>query len=428
LKNNLLRICTVVVILFSSGTLSAQINSPYSNFGLGNLQSGKSMFYNSMGGIGIGMSSDLYINPSNPATYAAFDTLSFIFDMGLIAESRTLNTVKTKESYNAAGIDYLTFAFPVTKWWKTSIGVIPYSKTSYQMVSKQNLPNVGNLEYIFEGSGGINKFYWGHAVKFGGKNYFALGANVSYLFGTVQDVQSVTFPDSIYYFYTKHSQSITYKDLYFDFGAYGNYEFGKDNEYVLGLGATWALGRDIKAVSNQLSYTYLLSNTGVDYIKDTLLFQEDVAGTVGMPQTIGAGFSFKKKNKYHFGADVSYQNWESFHIFDVEEPLENILHFAAGGQYMPGGETVGSYWRWVRYRAGFYYNNSAIQVNNININEVGITFGVGLPLRRSRSTINLGMEIGNRGTTDDNLIQETYVNFRLGFSIYENWFIQRKFN
>lgn len=423
-----MRLWLVIIILVPSGSLWAQVNSPYSNFGLGNLQQGKSMFYKSMGGVGIGMSSDLYINPSNPATYAEFDTLSFLFDIAIFVESRNLNTVREQESYNDAGIDYITFGFPVTKWWKTSLGVIPYGNVSYQMVHRDNIPNVGNLEYKYQGSGAINRAYWGNAIKFGGKNYFALGANMNYLFGTTIDVQSASFPDSIYYFDTKHTQSITYHDLYFDFGAYYNYEFGKDDEYVIGLGAVYSLGEDIKTDGSQLSYNYILSNTGVDYIKDTLLFTENIPGSVGLPQTMGAGFSFKKKNKYHLGADLEYQNWETFHINGVNDLKENAVRVAVGGQYMPGGETIGSYWNWVRYRAGFYYNKSALQVNNTGINEVGITFGLGLPLRRSRSTINLGLEIGNRGTTDNDLIQETFVNLRLGFSIYENWFIQRKFN
>lgn len=374
------------------------------------------------------MASNLYINPSNPATYAEFDTLSFLFDMALYSESRTLNTIKEQESYNNAGIDYITFGLPVTKWWKTSMGVIPYSNVAYEMVDEDNIPGVGNLEYNYEGSGAINRAYWGNAIRFGGKNYFALGANVNYLFGTTMDVQSVAFPDSIYYFYTKHTQSVNYHDIYFDFGAYYNYEFGKDDEYVLGLGAVYSLGQDINVESTQLSYTYILSSTGVDYIKDTLKFNEGLDGSVGLPQNIGGGISFKKKNKYHIAADVEYQNWETFHINGVNDMKENSLRVAVGGQFMPGGETVGSYWNWVRYRAGVYYNNSALQINETGINEVGITFGLGLPLRRSRSTINLGLEIGNRGTTDNDLIQETFVNFTLGFSIYENWFIQRKFN
>jgi len=424
----MIRLLMISAFWITAFSAFSQVNSPYSNYGLGNLQSSKSNYFSAMGGIGYGVSSDLYINPSNPATYAAFDTLSFIFDIGLYSKSLSLNTVKQKETYNNAGVDYITFGFPIAKWWKTSFGVIPYSNVNYEMVSNESIPDVGNVAYNYSGSGGINKFYWGNSIKFGNTNYVSLGANVSYLFGTVKDVQYVSFPDSIYYFYTKNTKSITYKDLHVDFGAYYNQEFGPAKEYVFGLGAVYALGDDINTSSSNLSYTYILSSLNVDYVKDTLFQNLDVLGTVGLPQTFGVGLSLKKKNKFLVGADFEYQNWDTFYGFDVVDVMENSMRFAIGGHYVPGGETVSSYWRWVRYRAGFYYNQSGLQLNNTAINEIGITFGVGLPLRRSRSTINLGVEIGNRGTTDKNLIQETFVNFRLGFSIYETWFIQRKFH
>ncbi len=380
-----------------------------------------------MGGIGIGMASNLYINPSNPALYAEFDTLSFLFDLGVYSESRNLNTIKEKESYNNAGLDYITFGLSITKWWKTSFGVVPFSKVAYKIIDKSYLPDVGNTTYSYEGTGAINRAYWGHALKIGGKNYIALGANLNYLFGKTKDIQAVMFPDSLYYFHTKHTQSITYHDLFLDVGTYLNYEVGKNDDYVLGLGAIYSLGKDINTRATQLSYTYTLAATGVDKIKDTLFFAKDNATTVGLPQSIAGGFSLKKKNRYRWGIDVRYQNWKTFHVNGVNDMKNHSLRIASGGQYMPGGETLGSYWNWVRYRAGVYFNQSALYLNDTRINEFGITFGVGLPLRRSRSTINLSLNIGNRGTTDQGLIKETSVTFRLGFSIYENWFIQQKF-
>ncbi|MCF8339273.1 MAG: hypothetical protein K9I74_14985, partial [Bacteroidales bacterium] len=59
--------------------------------------------------------------------------------------------------------------------------------------------------------------------------------------------------------------------------------------------------------------------------------------------------------------------------------------------------------------------------------EFGISFGVGLPIKNSQSSINLGVEIGQRGTTDNNLIEENYVKFTLGLAIFERWFLQRKY-
>ena len=56
-----------------------------------------------------------------------------------------------------------------------------------------------------------------------------------------------------------------------------------------------------------------------------------------------------------------------------------------------------------------------------------MSFGLGLPLGRKLSSLNLGSEFGKKGTTDNNLIQENYFNFRLSLSLTDtNWFQKRK--
>jgi hypothetical protein len=71
-------------------------------------------------------------------------------------------------------------------------------------------------------------------------------------------------------------------------------------------------------------------------------------------------------------------------------------------------------------------------INNTEINNFGITFGVGLPLASGNnvgfSNINLGFEVGNRGTTDANLIKENYFKVNIGLSLNDRWFVKRKIN
>jgi hypothetical protein len=46
--------------------------------------------------------------------------------------------------------------------------------------------------------------------------------------------------------------------------------------------------------------------------------------------------------------------------------------------------------------------------------------------------LNFGVELGERGTTDNNLIQERFATFRVGLTImpgrFDNWFMKRKYN
>ncbi len=69
-------------------------------------------------------------------------------------------------------------------------------------------------------------------------------------------------------------------------------------------------------------------------------------------------------------------------------------------------------------------------VSNESIDEFGISFGVGLPVGPlgAVSNANIGVELGQRGTTDQNLVQENFINIRLSLSLNARWFSKRKFN
>jgi hypothetical protein len=62
------------------------------------------------------------------------------------------------------------------------------------------------------------------------------------------------------------------------------------------------------------------------------------------------------------------------------------------------------------------------------INGFGISFGVGLPVYRSNSTINIAAEFGRKGTKQDNLVLENYAKVNLSVNLYDLWFIQRRFD
>ena len=74
------------------------------------------------------------------------------------------------------------------------------------------------------------------------------------------------------------------------------------------------------------------------------------------------------------------------------------------------------------------YEKTGLMVNSQSINDMGLTLGLGLPLNGTFSNINIGFELGKKGTTSSNLVQENYANFSVGFSFNDTWFVKRKFN
>ena len=58
-------------------------NSPYSQYGLGQLSEQTSGFNRGMNGLGLGFREHNQVNYINPASYSSIDSLTFIFDAGL---------------------------------------------------------------------------------------------------------------------------------------------------------------------------------------------------------------------------------------------------------------------------------------------------------------------------------------------------------
>jgi hypothetical protein len=226
---------------------------------------------------------------------------------------------------------------------------------------------------------------------------------------------------------TRLDNYIEVGDLFFEFGAQYNKDIGRN--LTLGLGAVYMPQQLIKATETYLARTYFGDATSVGLFKDTINSRIENQGNLTLPQKIGFGVMLRKGNNWMIGADYEWQNWSKYKAFGVTDSLQNSMRFSLGGEYKPkrtGG--VGSYFENVTYRLGVRYNQTYLNLRNTKINEFGISFGLGLPLPRSYSSINLAVEIGKRGTTAFNLLQENYIRFTLGVSIKETWFIKRKYN
>mgnify|MGYP000415625678 CR=1 FL=1 len=127
------------------------------------------------------------------------------------------------------------------------------------------------------------------------------------------------------------------------------------------------------------------------------------------------------------------------HIFKTSEfsnrivNIDNIVFedattISVGGFYIPKYNSFSKYFKKVVYRAGIRFEDTGLKINNESINEFGISFGVGLPVGNFFSNANLGIEIGKRGTINQNLVEENFINFQISLSLNDRWFIKRKYN
>lgn len=423
------RVKLIIIFLFLGMVSQSQnkINSPYSRYGLGKL-SGRNVHpvTMGMGGLSIGYSDPSMVNPANPASYAVFDSTTFIFEAGIRANITNLKTTTLSEDGSNVTLSHIFMGFPVTRWWRSSLGILPFSKIGYKVdinvdMSEYNFANVINR---LEGDGGLNELFWGNSFKIGDR--FRAGINANYVFGTSTRSSMVLFPDSLFILGTRRDNVVQGGGFLFDLGF--QYDMPLKNDKLLTIGLVGAPTLNLSAKRKSLVSTFSGGyNEIVEKIIDTISYEPDEKGNLMLPLRLGTGFVLKKPNKWLIGADFEWQNWENFKAFGADQSLKNSWKAAIGGEFIPKHTSISSLFSRITYRMGVRYNKSYLHLLNNDINEFGISFGLSLPMRRSRTAVDIGVELGRRGTTKDKLIQENFVNFTLGVSIFENWFYKRKY-
>ena len=417
---NKIKILLASVSLLLAG-IYAQADTPYSMYGYGILGDHATSMQRQMGGVGYAMNAGRQINVMNPASYAAIDSLTFLFDIGADFSALWSKDGNARQSSMGGGVDYVTMQFPIAKFLGGSIGLLPYSNVGYAF---GNEIQHGSMEN--QGSGGINQLYIGLSGKVAG---FSAGVNVSYDFGTIVNDG---FTNSVNGSQTKFEHVMEIRDWNITAGLQYTAKWNRWNKLVLGLtyspkkslhGKTWVTSQE----------------TSQDTYPDTVGFSK-LTNKYYTPHTFGAGISYTFEKSYHLmvEADFTYQNWkdapysalygtkqgnEKDIVFQGME-FNNRVKYAVGAEFVP--RLRGNYGERVSYRLGGYYCNDYLNINGNSIREYGVSCGAGLPTPEGRTLINLGFEWKHRAGTPNPLITENYFNVTLGVNFNELWFYKRK--
>jgi len=193
------------------------------------------------------------------------------------------------------------------------------------------------------------------------------------------------------------------------------------------VGAIFSSNTKLSAEHEVLQENIVYSVDPGIYI-DTILNYTDANGHILLPGKIGAGFTLKKGDKLMIGADYYSQDWSDARFFGKSDSLKNTNTFRGGIEFVPNSRDLRNYLNSIHYRIGGHYSNSYLQLNGKQLTDFGISFGLGLPLRGSRSIFNIAFELGQRGTLDNNLIKEKYGILSFSLTLYDFWFVQQKFD
>lgn len=399
-------------------------SSPYSMFGLGSVrETTVNTRLQGMGGVANSMFDKGLINTQNPATLGKIDTLAFLLDVGVYLKATTLSNSSMREKAFNVAPDHITMAFPVFRWWKMSIGAQPYTSMNYSMKTEEEVENIGRAVTLFDGEGGLNKINWGNGFKIG--NHFTIGANASFIFGSNQASTILYFPDSAYLLNTARNRDVSIYWFTFDYGVMYDTKFS--NDLALSVGLTYKQPANLRGKYERFIRTSIGGVEGTsESVIDTVSYGTEKV-RYHVPQGFGVGATLQKSNSWLVSFDFDWHQWSKFAVDGVNDSLQNSWRVAVGGEYKPQATSVSKYFTRMSYRAGFFYEKGALNINNHAINKLGFTFGASFPLPRSLSKVTLGIEAGQFGTKSASLIQERYFKLMIGVSMYERWFMKRRY-
>ena len=432
MKNRYIHLIALATLMCLAPAAKTQngFNIPFSQYGIGL----SDMPYNmpsafSMGGAVFSRSSRNIINPFNP---------------GLNIQSCVLRNDANRLTDADGNLAYFTIAFPITGWWKTSAGLLPYSTVNYESVQTAfDIQTQGDVKTIYAGHGGVSQIYWGNAFNIGQR--LSLGFNLNYLYGNITRAITYNFQgnDSTYCINSRRQKNTYVSNLLIDLGLQYLQPLGAD--YTLHIGATARTPRNMKVNDHALSYTYL-TYASTEYLFDTIFPQPGESDTYKsqllQPLAVGLGLGLERNEKWEIDIDGYYSPYSGLQY--KEDPAYNLFgtsalrltpnwRVALGAEWK-GDPAAGSYWGRIGVSAGLYHNHGRLALAPVAgnpdqptiINETGCGLGFRLPMRKGRSVLTLALGYSSIGTAQ--LLRRDVFTVGLSIGSCERWFVKRKYN
>ncbi|MEN9446918.1 MAG: hypothetical protein RJA25_207 [Bacteroidota bacterium] len=458
----------LLLTLVSLQSAHAQEHTPYSRYGLGYAFDNNNAQSSQMGGLGAAFQSAESGNAINPASYSALQYTTL--DVSFSGNFTTIKTQTQKAKQSNFSLNNLSLYFPIKKYWVTGVGLLPFSAKDY-FISQTNTFDTSNaVKYEYEGSGTLYRLSWGNGFRYKG---FSVGFNIGYLFGKMNN-------NTLAYPLNKYGS--------FDNEAFTTWTFTntKVSSFIWNAGAQYTLPIKSKKDSNKIynitfglsgsapvkvaktSYTdealytlassylaYRSSDVGINdfitnYIQpkvsttkmvDTLSEKFNQRANIRIPATLNVGIIVSRGIKWKAGIDFRYQPWSKYRGYEnnAASQLRDSWRVAAGGEFLPNDKNFSKFFSRLKYRAGFNYAQTNININGKAINEFGINFGIGIPLLITVANddgllqkalvyaFSVGFEAGSRGTTENNLVRENFYRLKFGISLSDKWFVKRKY-
>jgi hypothetical protein len=427
-------LCTATTFTVSS--VYAQSNndgSLYSRFGLGQLESFSTSQAVAMGTSGYGSHSYNYVNFGNPGSWS--DQVLTRVAAGFTYQNLTIADANENESRLSSGfLNSVQFGIPIIeRRLGVAVGFVPFSRVNYFVEEPGELiitsPVADTVDYVvnFEGSGGLQQIVGG--VGYRPHKNFSLGISIHGFFGIVENGRRTSFIETASgsnYVETNVSVATQLTGITATLGTLFNASTVLYEGDLLTVGAAFTLPTSLSAER--------VRTLGEELDSDTL--GTAVAGDVDIPWRFSGGVTYQPNSRWTLSTGGRFEPWTDFKSglgFPGIEPgstnrLSDYVQVGAGVEFLPAGsDLLAPYLSRIGYRLGFYYDRSYVSpVPDVSLKTIAFAAGLSLPTLLSGTRLDINVEVGRRGSTDDGLVEDTFYRLSANVNIGERWFQKPK--
>ena len=419
------KIIVSICLLFSLAIFAQEsTSSPYSFYGIGDIKFKGSVENRSMGSISV-LPDSIHINIQNPAQLACLKLT------GLALGGTYANTKSKPETQEAkarrTSLDYMIVGIPVGKVG-IGFGLIPYSSVGYKIgrtayVTNNNNDTIRSIISRYNGIGGVNKVFLGFGYRLT-KN-INIGGDLQYNFGTIE-TKSLQYQTDLQYGSRENNVS-DLRGVNFDLGI--TYQTKVNSKYSFFSSLAYTPEAVLTSGNTRNIEIVLVTSSSVRPVETQNIGVADTK--IKLPSKLSFGSGFGQVKKWLVGGEITFtQNSVMSNRFtDINgATFENSVRYSLGGFFIPNYNSYSSYYKRIVYRGGVRYENTGLVIQDKSITDFAANIGLGMPLGGTFTNINIGLEIGRRGTKYYNLVEENYINLSVGLSLSDKWFVKRKFD
>jgi len=420
--------------------------SPYSSQGIGDISFYGDAYFSGLGGASVAMIDSSQANLYNPSSYAFLSKGLPLFSVGLSHNETEFiqDDVKARDRFTS--ITHMSLIVPFGDRFGLAFGLKPFSRTGYE-INNAEVVDGDSIFYDYTGGGEIQEFLVGFSFKLVNSfnHKFALGANGIRYFGRLENERMA---------YRKLNQQISgaYDQQFLQARSFG-YELGGTYRYTPSSNHTFTMGAYYKAnqqlnISSAQTRVYFSQFSNINTY-DTIIPYNATNGSIDMPSKLTAGMAYEFKASrdsinrsgrlpsFLITAEYTTENWSNYRK-TVGTVIENPNFFdtytaRVGMQFLPHRSImdrstyIKSFQKW-SYRVGAFLSQSPYEIGGGQVEDRGVSFGVGVPivLNRAVSSLNLSVNYTQRGVASNpNVMRENFVGINFGLNIapsYDRWF------